>query len=103
MQQEIRAFKDGCPRAFNKIYSHFRLPILNYIRHRVRDGEESQEIAQEVFLKAFRFRERYHEGFALATWLKVIARNTVFDHLRKRKTSAESDEWSMLDGILSVE
>jgi RNA polymerase sigma-70 factor (ECF subfamily) len=93
-----------CPKTFTKIYDHFRNPILRYVRTRVSDDEAAEDITQEVFLKAFRFRDSYQDRYAISTWLWTIARNTVADHLRGRapiETDSDvapddiaSDEWN---------
>lgn len=68
--------------AFSKVYQRFSKPLQNYIRSRISDPEIAEELTQEVFLKAYRFRASYQERYALSTWLWTIARNTISDHLR---------------------
>ncbi|NGN69185.1 sigma-70 family RNA polymerase sigma factor [Streptomyces sp. A7024] len=46
--------------------------------------DESEDLVQEAFLKAWRARESYDERAAsLRTWLYRIATNTCLDHLRR--------------------
>ena len=71
--------------AFSKVYQRFSKPLLHYIRSRISDPEVAEELTQEVFLKAYRFRDSYQERYALSTWLWTIARNTISDHLRGAK------------------
>jgi len=79
------AFKGGGFEAFSKIDRRFRKPIFRYILNRVPDSETAEELTQDVFMKAYRARESYEERFELSTWLWTIARNTVFDWLRKQR------------------
>jgi len=80
-------------KAFNIIYNRFRKPILHYVKARISDQEVAEEITQEIFLKAFRFRDQYEEEYAFSTWLWTIAKNTIADHLRvARPTSSHHDE-----------
>jgi RNA polymerase sigma-70 factor (ECF subfamily) len=75
-------FKNGSEEAFSKLYRRFQRPVLKYVRSKIRDDEVAMEVTQEVFLKVFRFKDRYQEGYAFSTWLWTIARNAVTDHLR---------------------
>jgi len=81
----LAAFKKGGVEAFSKIDRRFRKPIFRYILGRVPDSETAEELTQDVFLKEYRARESYEERFELSTWLWTIARNTVFDWLRKTR------------------
>jgi RNA polymerase sigma-70 factor (ECF subfamily) len=78
----IQAFQAAEPWAFEKIYNRFSKPILRLVRARTASDAIAQELTQEIFLKAFRFRHRYQEPFAFSTWLWTIAKNTVKDFAR---------------------
>jgi RNA polymerase sigma-70 factor (ECF subfamily) len=80
----IEAFRDGERWAFEEIYRRHRRLVLRALRPGVGDRETADDLAQEVFLKAHRFRESYRPEFALSTWLRAIARNTLHDWLRAR-------------------
>jgi RNA polymerase sigma-70 factor, ECF subfamily len=81
--------------AFSKVYERFRKPLLQFVKMRISDPAIAEELTQEVFLKAYRFRDSYQDRYALSTWLWTIARNTVSDHLRgprHESSSVETDE-----------
>lgn len=80
----IEAFRDGENWAFEEIYRRHRRLVLGALLPGVRHRETADDLAQEVFLKAHRFRESYRPEFALATWLRTIARNTLHDWRRSR-------------------
>jgi RNA polymerase sigma-70 factor (ECF subfamily) len=48
-------------------------------------GLDAEDITQDVFLKAYRSASSFNRESSLSTWLYRIARNTVYDALRKRK------------------
>lgn len=79
----IAEFQRGDANAFEQIYLRFQAPLAAFVRARSRGLCESavEEIVQETFLRAFRFRESYREEFELSTWLWSIARNALLDHL----------------------
>jgi RNA polymerase sigma-70 factor, ECF subfamily len=49
----------------------------------VRDRELGEDLAQEVFLKAYRALGSYDPERKFSSWLFKIAHNTTIDHLRK--------------------
>jgi len=57
---------------------------MSYLYHMTGSRAVAEEIAQEVFLRVFRYRERYTVSAKFTTWLWTIARNAALDHLRKR-------------------
>lgn len=72
-----------CPQAFCRVYDRFYRPIFKYVIQRVSYPEVAEEVTQEIFLKAYRFRETYRSSHAVSTWLWTIARNTICDWKRK--------------------
>lgn len=78
--------------AFAKVYRKFSKPLHQYVRSKISDPAIAEELTQEVFLKAYRFRGSYQERYALSTWLWTIARNTIHDHLRGLSPLGQDDE-----------
>lgn len=79
----INSFIEGDHDAFAEIYRSHHSDVLRQISSQVRDPAAADDIAQEVFLKAHRFRRSYDPTRKISTWLRTIARNTVFDWFRK--------------------
>ncbi|MBB6243129.1 sigma-70 family RNA polymerase sigma factor [Rhodanobacter sp. MP1X3] len=73
-----------------------RLRLGNFIRGRVRDQAETEDILQDVFyefVEAYRLPEPIEH---VSAWLFRVARNRIVDHFRKKKVLAIS-ETSELD------
>src|SRR5690349_17596799 len=68
---------------YSKLYKKFREPVFNYLFERLGDQIVAEEITQEVFLKAYRFRRTFNPRFRFSAWIKAIARNTLADWMRK--------------------
>jgi RNA polymerase sigma-70 factor, ECF subfamily len=67
-----------------------------------RSVEESEDLLQETFLKAFHHYDRFEEGTNLKAWLFRIMKNTYINSYRKKKLQplhVELDE--LQDGIES--
>lgn len=59
--------------------------ILNIVYSLVGRDRESEDIAQEVFLKVYHNVAYFKQRSKFSTWLYRITVNTVYDFLRKRK------------------
>ena len=92
-----------------RLYAEYRGRVLGYIRARVRQREDAEDLCEQVFEKAFRVSESYDaQKSAPGTWLFVITRNTVIDYFRKVRPTEElpedlSDGTLTEDGIIQAE
>jgi RNA polymerase sigma-70 factor (ECF subfamily) len=81
-QELIRRAKAGDRDAFGQLVTRFQLPVYRVIRGVLGDPLSSEDVAQEVFLKAFAGLPRFRGESGLFTWLYRIAVN---EALRARK------------------
>ena len=87
-----RRVHEGTPGTFEAVYQRFRHPIRNWMNRRIPDPQLSEELTQEVFLKAWRSRELFHPAFEFSSWLWSIARHILIDNFRKRTSLYQSKE-----------
>ena len=84
LREVIEAAKAGDQEAFSYIYELYFKPVYRYLYFRTGSPDDSQELAQEVFLKAYKSFGRYtystHDPLA---YFYTIARNTLIDRGRK--------------------
>jgi RNA polymerase sigma-70 factor (ECF subfamily) len=59
--------------------------LLGYLRHRLADAAEAEDLLQEVFLKALRQGAAFCSVANPRAWLFQVARNAMADHLRGAK------------------
>jgi RNA polymerase sigma factor (sigma-70 family) len=70
-----------------KRYQPFVFTIaMRYTSHR----EDAEEIAQDVFVKAYKSLADFRSGSKFSTWLYTITANTSITFLRKRKLETHS-------------
>lgn len=57
--------------------------LYRYVLSRVNDSGFAEDIVQETFLSAWRYKENYKGGASEKNWLYAICKNKVIDHFRK--------------------
>jgi RNA polymerase sigma-70 factor (ECF subfamily) len=89
----------GAQEAFREIVVRFERPVYSLIVRMVQDPGTAEDLAQEVFVRAFRRLETYDPARKFSSWLFKIAHNTTIDHLRRHspetvplERSADRDE-----------
>jgi len=88
-QQIVRAAAKGDQQAFAILYDSYMDSIYRFIYLRVEDQQTAEDIAANVFLKAWEKLDSYtFRGVPFRAWLFRIARNAVIDHYRTRKETA---------------
>lgn len=76
--------------AFGLLVDRYQARILGYIRQMVPHREEAEDLAQEVFLRAFTNIHRFDGRASLATWFFKIANNLCIDRARHEKRKGET-------------
>lgn len=84
--------KAGQEAAFGEIYNLYFKKIYQFIYYRVGHKEIAEDLAEEVFLKAFTKLNSVSENKAFLGWLYQIARNQVIDYYREKKLIVALDE-----------
>lgn len=72
---------------FEAIFLRFQTPITNFIYHLIGNREQAYDLAQDVFVKAYKalLNGTVVQPGALSAWLYRIAANTTTDTLRRRR------------------
>ena len=67
------------------------------------DREAAADLAQEVFLKAFRYLDSYRGDSKFSTWLYSIARNHCFNEIKSRAAKPEDAGEPMLADLAAAD
>lgn len=110
-ENDIRQAQNGDVDAFARIVEISSSSLLRYImRISSFSTEESEEILQEVFLKAWRYINEYDFSFSFSSWIYRIAHNTTISEFRKfsarglnKKVEWEPEEVEQIASGLSLE
>ena len=66
--------------------------VYRYIRSVSQDGSLAEEVTQETFFKALKKADQFRGDCDVRVWLCQIAKNTLYDHLKKQKKQLLGDE-----------
>jgi len=88
----VELAKAGDGQAFARLYEAYFDRVYRFIFFRVTDDEVAEDLASQVFLKAWENLHRYRPHGPFLAWLYAIARNTVIDNYRTRKPTVSLDE-----------
>lgn len=76
-----------------QIYLEYRDKVCSYIRGKVENYHDAEDLTAQVFEKIYSKLDSFDETKAsLSTWIYTIARNTVTDFYRTRRIHAGYDE-----------
>ncbi|HEY9174228.1 MAG TPA: sigma-70 family RNA polymerase sigma factor [Verrucomicrobiae bacterium] len=76
--------KRGDTAAFATLVEKYQQPVLNLVARTLRDPTEAEDLAQAVFVQAWKSAGRYQASAKFSTWLFTIARNACLNELRRR-------------------
>jgi len=95
--------RDGDSASFEILLRRYRLPMVSYFRRMVRDQTMAEDLAQEVFLRVYRSRERYQPEARFTTWLYRIATNLALNAIRDRRDEVSDTAGDDSDGAPILE
>lgn len=81
--------REGSAVAFEQLVARYQDRLVRVLDHLVGDRDQAEDLAQEVFLRVYRSRNRYQPGAKFATWLFTIANNAALNALRSRARRRE--------------
>ena len=94
----VQAFQAGRREAFDVIVERHRRPVYLLCRRFVHNHEDATDLAQDVFVRAFKGLGRFKGDAALSTWLHRIAVNAGLNRVAvKRPVEAPIEAASDID------
>ncbi len=71
--------------AFAELVGRYQHRLVGVMHHLVGHADEAEDLAQEVFLRVYRTRQKYTPKAKFATWLFTIANHLALNALRDRR------------------
>ena len=84
-----------------RIYLEFKPKVTAYVRGKVSDWDEVEDIVEDVFLKVYKNLDRFDpQKASMSTWIYKITANTVFDYYRRRRVNEELPDEDGAEGLM---
>ena len=94
--RKVRGARDGDLRTFEQLVHQYQGRIVADCRHIIRDGNNAEDLAQEVFVKAYFGLGRFEGRSSFRHWLQRIKVNHCLTYLKKQRgqtlVSLEADD-----------
>lgn len=101
---DLRAAQDGDRGAITRFYDAHVDGLYTFVFYRVgRDASLAEDVVQETFTLAMSRQRDYDPARgSLGSWLTVLSRNVIRDHLREHRRSDELQAtWERIDATLA--
>lgn len=97
---QVRAGDDA---AFAELVARHRTKVLGTAARYARDAHQLDDLAQEIFLRAYRRLHQFRGDAPFAHWLARLTVTACYDFLRRERrvreqVPLESIEWEVADG-----
>jgi RNA polymerase sigma factor (sigma-70 family) len=80
----------GDHQAYAGLVNHYQNYVFTLTLRLVKNREEAEEVAQDVFIKAYKYLADFRGDSKFSTWLYTIVNNTCISFLRKKKLTIHS-------------
>ena len=81
----MRQVAAGDMEAFQSLIEAHQTRVVGTVAKMLGDDVDSEDIAQQVFIRVWKSAARYQPTAKFTTWIFKITRNLVFNELRRRK------------------
>lgn len=101
----IQKYLAGDKEAFSLLVNRYKKPVYVFVYRMVYQREEADDLAQEVFIKAYENLWRCNPDYQFSSWLFQNTKNLCADALRPKKTvlAGEAEMESRADNPVSPE
>ncbi len=87
----VQRVRTGDQRAFKLLVERYQRKVFSVALGMLKDKEEAKDVAQEAFVKVYKYLDHFKGDASFYTWLYRITVNICIDVIR-RKGSARGDE-----------
>jgi len=87
--QIVQAAQGGDRQAFSLLVQKHQRTVFGFLRARLIDAADAEDLCQEVFIRCYLGREKLERATTVGAWLTGIARNILREHVRKMSRRRE--------------
>lgn len=86
----ISSVLQGDQAAYGELVETYKGYVFTLVLRFIKSREEAEEVAQDIFIKAYRNLADFRGASKFSTWLYTIVNTTCITHLRKKKLEVHS-------------
>ena len=87
----VRRAQEGDREAFKELVETYQRKVYGICIGMLKDPDDSMDVSQEVFIKVYRYLDKFNQDSSFYTWLYRITVNKCIDFIRKQKRKREVD------------
>lgn len=77
--------------SFEEIYNHYHNPLLNWLKFKIKNVSDAEELVNDTLIKVCRNLEKYDASkSSFDTWVKNINNNVLVDYYRTNNMTAKA-------------
>ena len=99
VNQLVQAARAGSEEAFEGLIRMYHLDVRLFLLRYLGSPNESDEVAQEVFIEVFKSISQFKGTGSIKSWILGIARNRAMTHLKKEITWRKKHSSNFFDEI----
>ena len=84
-EELVAEAQTGSRRFFNELVRRYSRRLFYFIRPKVTSDEDTEDLVQETFLKAYRNIHRFDPNYKFSTWLYTAAARLAISFYRKKR------------------
>jgi len=88
----IKQARQGDDKAFGCLVEAYQKPVFSVCYRMLGNSRDAEDAAQESFIRAYRYLNKYDPNRPFGTWLLSIASHYCIDRMRKRRLQTVSTD-----------
>lgn len=113
-KERYKRFINGDIKGFEELVLEYMNVLIYFLNRYVQDLNIAEDIAQDAFVDAYVYKDRYNGKTSFKTYLFTIGRNKAIDYIRKNKhmqyavnideqMEISSEEYELIDYVIQNE
>ena len=90
LEELLELYKQSNPEAFKLFFDRTSKLVFNFLCQRMSDRGEAEDVLQETYFRIHKYVGSYATGRNAITWVFSVAKNVMFDHLRRSASHRHS-------------
>lgn len=78
----------GSSPAMDELWRRYQRRLFLFVRRRVANDQDAEDILQETFIKAMRYLDHFDERYRFASWIYSMCNQLIISHYRRRRNDS---------------